>query len=81
MDTPSQEAAVTNHPDDFYHQVIGPFKRKELSEEEIHQRQKEWQRYEGIEDKQKERRRVNDFPDYFLLGFDSAICLSRRCTL
>lgn len=69
VDTPNQEAAVTNHPDDFYQQVLGSFKRKEFSEEEIDQRQKEWQRYEGIEDKQKERRRVNDFPDYFLLGF------------
>lgn len=69
VDTPNQEAAVTNHPDDFYQQVLGSFKRKEFSEEEIDQRQKEWQRYEGIEDKQKERRRVNDFPDYFFAGF------------
>lgn len=68
-DTPSQEPTVAIHPDDFYQQVLGSFKRKEFTQEEIDQRQKEWQRYEGMADKKKERRRVNDFPDYFFAGF------------
>jgi uncharacterized RDD family membrane protein YckC len=58
-----------NHPDDFYQQVLGSFKREEFSEEEINQRQEEWKKYEEPEQKSNDSKRVNDFPNYFFAGF------------
>jgi uncharacterized RDD family membrane protein YckC len=67
--TENQQSAEADHPDDFFQQVLGSFKRNEYSEEEIQLRQKEWQRYEGQENETEGRKRVNDFPDYFFAGF------------
>jgi len=56
---------TSDHPDDFYQQVLASFKEKEYTEEEIKQKQTAWQR---LVEPPKESL-INDFPAYFYAGF------------
>ncbi|MGX7196169.1 RDD family protein [Enterococcus olivae] len=62
----AKKAVQSNHPDDFYHQVLGSFKEKEYTEEEVREKQQDWERYEEPEMKKINH---NDFPEYFYAGF------------